>query len=125
MVGTRHATRIQKQNVSTSLVSRDVCVSMQHNVDVIRRMIRRYVLQAELQSALHEIDNERPVEITVAVSSDDYHARPDRAKLIENGLGTNVSKVPHLIGAFGEFIHFLRQTVVRVSEHENASRIVF
>ena len=88
-------------------------------------MIRRYMLQPQLQSATHEIDNERPIRIAVAISSYDYQSWPDPAKLIENGLGTNIAQVPYFVSVFSEFIHLLRQTVVRVRNYENAHRIVF
>ena len=61
--------------------------------------------------------------IAVAISWYDCQSRPDCAKLIENGVGTNISEVPYLVSVFSEFIHLLRQTIMRVREHENASRL--
>jgi hypothetical protein len=82
------------------------------------------MLQPQLQSATHEIDNERPIRIAVAVSSYGCQWRPDRAKLIENGLGTNITQMPYFVSIFSEVIHRLRQTVVRVRKYENAQRFV-
>ena len=95
---------------------------MQYNIDVIRRLVRRYVLQTEVQSVSHEIDNQRPIGVTVAISSDDGDLWPDSAELVENALGANVAQVPDFIGAFGDFFHSFRQTIVRVREHKNAPR---
>jgi len=85
-------------------------------------MIRRYVLQAQLQSATHEIDNERPIRIAVTISSNNGHTRADRAHLVENALSANIAQVPDFIGALSHFAQCLRQTVMRVGEHENAPR---
>ena len=101
-------------------MSWDVRVSMQHNINVNRRELRRYVLQTEFQSTSHEIDNQRPIQITVAISSYNRYSGRNRAQLVENVLGANIAQVPDFIGASGDFTHFFRQTIVRVREHENA-----
>ena len=46
-VGTGYAAGIEKQNATTSFVTRDVRVAVQENIDIIRRSIRRNVLQSE------------------------------------------------------------------------------
>ena len=46
-VGPGHAAGIEKQNPTTSFVARDVRVPVQKNIDIIRRSIRRNVLQSE------------------------------------------------------------------------------
>ena len=97
-----------------------VRVSMQHNVDVVRRTLGRYMLQAKLQPAAHEIEHEWPSWIAVAISSYDCQSQPDRAKLIENGLRANITQVPYFVSAFSELIHLLRQAVVGVRKYENA-----
>ena len=52
---------------------------MQQNIDIVGRLARRDMLQAEFQSTALKIDNQWPLEITVAVSAHERHARPDRA----------------------------------------------
>jgi hypothetical protein len=47
LVGPGYAAGIEKQNATTSFVTRDVRVPVQENIDIIRRTIRRDVLQAE------------------------------------------------------------------------------
>ena len=65
-----HAARVQKQNTLPSFVSRHVRVSVHDDVDIIRRTLRRDVLQTEFQSVTHKIDNQRPFGIAVAISAD-------------------------------------------------------
>jgi len=94
---------------------------MQHNINVIRRVIGRYVLQTEFQSASHEIYNQRPIRVIIAISSYDRYAGHDRA---QNARCANVAQMPDFIGAPGDFPHAFRQTIVRVREHENALRLL-
>ena len=93
---------------------------MQHNVNAGGRVVRRYMLQAKLQSTSDQIKSQGPFKITVAISSNNSDLRPKRAKLVENRFGADVPQVPDFISAFGHFTHPLRQTIVRVGEHENA-----
>ncbi len=101
-------------------MSRDVRVPMQHNVHAVWRVVRRYMLEAKFQSVSHQINNQRPIEIIVAISPHDGNSWPKRPKLVEDRFGADVPQVPNFIGAFGHFTHSLRQTIVRVREHENA-----
>ena len=95
---------------------------MQHKIDAIRRVVRRYVLQTEIQSTSHEIYNQRPIQIAVAISSHDCDSRADGTKFINNGFSANVTQVPDFICAPGDFFYPFWQTIVRVREHENALR---
>jgi len=83
-------------------------VSVQDNIDAIRQVVRRYVLETESQSTSYKIDYEWPIEVTVAIASHHGYARADRLKLGKNGLRTNIAQVPDFIGIFGEFSHFFR-----------------
>jgi hypothetical protein len=124
LVGARHATGIQKQHTSTPFVSRHVRVSVQNNIDVIRHMVRRYVLETEFQSAAHKIDNQWPIEVTIAIATHHGYAGADRAKLVENALCANVAQMPDFIGIFGDFSHVLRQTIVRVRQNKDAQCLI-
>jgi|SRR5262249_23486652 len=95
-------------------------MAVQENVDVIRRSIRRNMLQAELQSISLEIENQRPLEIAVAISAHNRNARSDRPELIKNRFGANIPKMPDLISTLGHLRHTLRQTIVRIGENKNA-----
>lgn len=64
---------------------------VQKNVDVVRRLIGRNVLKTESQSTADKIDDQRPLEIAIAISAHVRDPGSNRAKLIENGLCANVS----------------------------------
>jgi hypothetical protein len=101
---------------------RDVGVTVQENIDIIRRSIRWDVLQSESQSASHKIDDKRPFEIAVAISPHKRNRRSNRPKLVKNRFRANVAKMPDFICMFGYLLYAIRQTTVRVGENENPSR---
>jgi hypothetical protein len=96
-------------------------VGVQQHIDIIRRMIGRNVLQSEFQTATHKINHKRPLEIGIAISAHDDHARANRAKLVKNRFRTNIAKMPDFIGMFRYPLYAIRQTIVRVGENENPS----
>jgi hypothetical protein len=116
-----NAAGIQKQDSSAFFVSRDVRVPMQENIDIVGCLLRREMLQTEFQSAAHKIDNQWPFEITVAVSAHDRDLRSNRSQLVEYAFRANISKVPDFICSLADFLHFLRQTIVRVRQDEDAN----
>ena len=93
---------------------------MQENIDIIRRMIRRNVLQAKFQPASRKVDNQRPLEIAIAISAHNGDARSDRPQLIKNRFRANIAKMPNFVSVLGHFLHALRQTIVRVGENKDA-----
>jgi hypothetical protein len=101
-----------------------VRVAVQQNIDIIRRAIRRDVLQPELQPASPNVDNQWPLEIAVAISAHKDNWRPDRPEFIENRFRANIAKMPDLISVFGHLPHALRQTIVRVRENKDAPGFV-
>ena len=119
-VGPGHAARVEKQNATAPFVARDVRVPVQENIDIIRRSIRRNVLQAEFQPTSHKVENQRPLEIAVAVSAHNGHARSNRPQFVKNRFRANIAKMPDLISVFGHLLHALRQTIVRVRENKHA-----
>lgn len=100
-------------------MSRDVRVTMQKNVHVIRQMIRRKVLQSEFQSVAHKIDNHRPLEIAVTISAHNRDARSDRPQFIKNHFRANIAKMPDFVGILGHLAHVSREPIVRVGEHKD------
>jgi hypothetical protein len=97
---------------------------VQNDIDLIRQVIRRYVLQPKLQSAPHKIDNQWPFKIAVAISSHDGDSGPNRAKLIENSLRANIAKMPDFISVPGDLFDRFRQTIVRVRQNENIQGVL-
>ena len=100
-------------------------MSMEDYINVIWRVVRRYVLQAKLQSAPRKIENQWPFEVAVAISSHNRDPRPKRAKLVENGLRANIAQMPNFICILGDFSNRVRQTIVCIGENENAQPFVF
>ena len=93
---------------------------MQKNVHIIRRMIRRNVLQAEFQFAANKIENQRPLEVAVAIPAHNRDARSDCLQFVKNRFRANIAKVPDFITVRGHLLHALRQTIVRVGENKHA-----
>ena len=96
---------------------------VQKNINIVRRLIGRNVLKTEFQSTADRIDDQGPFKIAVAIAAYDSDAWPDRAKLIENAFRTNISKMPDFVSTFSQFLHVLRQAIVRVRQDENAQRL--
>ena len=119
-VGPGHAAGIEKQNATASFIARDVRVAVQENIDIIRRLIRRNVLQSEFQPASRKIDDKRPLEIAVAISAHNDDARSDRPQFVKNRFRANIAKMPDLVGILGHLAHALRETIVRVRENKDA-----
>jgi len=119
-VGPGYAAGIEKQHATAPFVARDVRVAVQENIDIIRRSIRRNVLQPELQPTSRKVENQRPLEIAVAISAHNDHGRSNRPQLIKNRFRTDVANMPDFIGIFGHFLHAIRQPIVRVGENKNA-----
>ena len=93
---------------------------VQKNIDIVRRLIGRNVLKTEFQSTADKIDDQWPFEIAIAISAHVSDSGSNRAKLIENALRTNISKMPDFVCIFSHFLHLLRQAIVRVRQNENA-----
>ena len=81
---------------------------MKDKINIIRQMVRRYMLETEFQSASREIDNERPIKVTIAIASHHGYARPNPAELVENGLRANIAKMPDFVSIPGDFFDRFR-----------------
>jgi hypothetical protein len=97
-----------------------VGVPVQENIDIIRRSIRRNVLQAEFQPTARQVENQWPLEIAVAISAHHRDGRSNRPQFVKNRFRANIAKVPDLISLFGHFLDALRQTIVRVCKNKDA-----
>jgi len=94
-------------------------MTMQNNIDIFGRTLRRNVLQTKLQTAADKIDNQRPLGIAVAISEHQRDRRTDRAQLIKNSLRANIAKMPDFVGIFRQSRQLLRKLVVRVGQNKN------
>jgi len=122
LIGPRHATWIQKQDAAALLVSRHVGVTVQDNIDITRRKIRRNMLQPKFQSITLKIDNQGPVFVPITVPAHNRDRRPKRLQITRNGRLADVAEMPDLIRLAREIENFLRQLVMSISEDENAKK---
>ena len=98
-------------------------MTMQNNIDIIRRIFRRNVDESKLQTLSREIDNERPVLVPVAIAANDSEWRPNRLEIEGDRRFTNISQMPNLVRVAGKIDHLRRQLVMGVRQNENAQRI--
>lgn len=94
-------------------------MTMQNNIDIVGRNIRRDVHQAKFQSFSLEINDQRPVFVPVAISPDHRQRRTDLFQIKRDRRLANIAQMPDLIRAGREFADFLRQLVMRVGQNEN------
>jgi hypothetical protein len=115
-----YAARVEKQNATVPFVARNVRVPVQKNIDIIRRTIRRNVLQTEFQPTSRKVDNQWPLEIAVAISAHNDHGRSNRLQFVKNRFRANIAKMPDFVSVLRHLRHSLRQTIVRVRENKDA-----
>ena len=95
-------------------------MTMQNNIDISRRTIRRNMLQSKLQAAALKIDNQRPLGITVAISAHNGDGRTDRAQFIKNSFRAKVAEMPNFVRTFRQDRQLLWKLVVRVGEDKDS-----
>lgn len=94
-------------------------MAVQEKIDIIRRLLRRNMLQTNLQSAPNKIDNQGPLIIAIAVSARHYYRYTNRAQFVQNAFRADIAKVPNLIGISRKVDDILRQLVMRVCENKD------
>jgi hypothetical protein len=118
----RNTPRIQKQNAAAFFISRNVSMTMQDNIDIVRGNIRRNVHQPKFQSLARKVDHQRPIRIPIAISAHDGERRPDRLQIVGDRRFANVAKVPNLIRALRQIENGLWKFVMRISENKDFHR---
>ena len=93
-------------------------MTMQNNIDIIGRFVGRNVLKTKSLAAAHKIDNQRPVEVGVAISARDCDPRTDCAQFIQNPFRANITQMPDLIRVFCKIDNLLRQLVMRIGQNK-------
>ena len=95
-------------------------MTMQDNIDIVRRNVGRNMHEAKSQSAALKIDNQRPVVVPIAVPADNRQGRTDRFEIIRDRRLANVTQMPNLVRFARKIDNRLRQFVVSVSDNEHA-----
>ena len=100
-------------------------MTMQNNINIIGRNIRRNMLQPKLQSFALKIDNQRPIPVPVAVPAHDRERRTDRFQVERDRRFANVAQMPDLVRIAGKIDNLLRQLVMRIGYDQDAQCIHF
>ena len=94
-------------------------MTMQNNIDIVRRNVRWNMLQPKLQSIALQIDNQRPVGVPVAIPAHHGQRQPDRFEIISDRGFTYIPQMPDFVSVPSEVENCLRQLVMRVCQDEN------
>ena len=94
-------------------------MTMQHNIDIVRRIFRRNVHQPKLQTFSLKIDNQRPVFVPVAIAAHNRQRRTNRFEIQRNRRLANVAEMPDLVRLARKMDNLLRQFVMRIRQYEN------
>src|SRR5205085_10154427 len=94
-------------------------MTMQNNIDIIRRIFRRNMDESKLPTFARKIDNQRPIRVPVAVSAHDRQRRTDRFQVERDRRFANIAQMPDLVRTAGKIDNLLRQLVMRVCQDEN------
>lgn len=94
-------------------------MTMQNNIDIVGWNIRRNMFQSKSQSLSFEIDNQRPLGITVAVSAHNGDSRPGCTQLIQDPRLAYVAQMPDLVRPAGKIDNFLRQLVMSIRQNND------
>jgi len=101
-------------------------VTVQHNTDTFPRKrsgLRRKVHKAKANASAHKIDNQRPVQIVVAIAAHNRDRRTNRAQFIQNSFRANIAEMPNLIRVSRQDQDFLRQTIVCIGQNKNLCHV--
>ena len=81
-------------------------MAMQEHVDILRGTVGWDVHKPEANSISFEIDNQRPLNVTIAIATDNRHRWPERFDLPQNAGRTNIPEMPDFIRAFASVAIF-------------------
>ena len=98
-------------------------VTVQDNIDIFRRTLRRKVRKAKANASAHKIDNQRPVRIAVAISAHNRHLRTNRPKFIQDAFRANIAEMPNLMRVLRQDRDFLGQTIVCIGKNKNLRHV--
>ena len=94
-------------------------MTMQDNIDIIRRSFRRDVDEPKLQTFTLKIDNQRPILIPIAIAADNRERRTDCLEIKRDCRLANITQMPNLNRGRGEIENCLGQFIVSIGKNEN------
>ena len=77
-------------------------MTMQYDINIFRRNVRRDVDESKSQTVAFEIDCQRPIFIPIAISTNDGQRRPNRFQAQSDRWLTNIAQMPNLVGLTGK-----------------------
>ena len=89
-------------------------MTMQHNIDTIRRTFRRNVHEPKFQSFSLKIDNQRPVLVPIAISAHNRKRRADRFQVERDCRLAHIAQMPDLVRLARTIDNLWRQLVMGV-----------
>lgn len=92
---------------------------MQNDIHILRRTLGWNMLEANFFAPAHKIDNQRPIEVAVAISPDHNHRRPNESQLVEDSFPANIAQVPNFVRVSRQDRQFLGKLVVRVRQNKD------
>lgn len=93
-------------------------MTVQDNIDIVRRNIRRNVREAKLQAFALEIDNHWPILVPIAIPAHNRERRTDGFQIERNRRLTNVAQVPDLVRLARKIDNLRRQFVMSIRQNE-------
>lgn len=94
-------------------------MTMQHNIDIVRRSFRRNMHEPKLQTLAGKIDHQRPVLVPIAISANHGKGRPDCLQVQSDRRFADIAQMPDFVGFARKIENLLRQFVMSVCDYEN------
>ena len=100
-------------------------MTMQSNIDIIGRHIRRNMFQPKSQTAACKIHNQRPLGIAVAIPAHNRDRSADPAQFVQNDFRAHIAQVPDLVRVARQIDNFLRQLVMSIRDNKYPCHIEY
>ena len=100
-------------------------MTMQNNINIMGRNIRRNMFQPKSQSLTGKIDNQRPLGVPIAIAANHGQRRTDRAQIIRNRRLADIAQMPDFVRLARKIDNLLRQFVMSVGYDQDAQCIHF
>ena len=98
-------------------------MTMQNNIDIVRRDIGRNMLQAKFQPLADRIDNQRPVRVPIAIPAHHRQLRTGRGQIVCDRRLAHITQMPDLVRLARKIDNFLRQLIMRIGYDQDAQCI--
>jgi hypothetical protein len=118
-VRARYAAGIKEEYAFLALVARQVGVSMQEDIHVLRHARWWNVNEAKADAVSFQIDDQRPLEIAVTVAAHHRHRRSNVFQSYEQAGRANIAEMPDFVCAFRQCLKVVREMIVRIGENKN------